>query len=92
MTTAKFVRRVVILLIVSILIGIIVWGVSNTANTLISNYLAVGQLENDDASFMFMELYSNVIKPVGKILLILVYSCIGLIGATTTYKFIKNNR
>lgn len=89
MTTPRFVTQLVILLIISILIGVVFNAVSNTADTLISNYLAVGQLENDDTGFVFMELYRNLVKPVGSVLIVVIYCCIIITTITVTCKFIK---
>ena len=92
MTTSKFVTKLVVLVVVALLLGIVVCGLSNTANTIISNYLAIEQLENDDAGFIFMNVYQNIVRPIGSIIVTAIYFCIIVVVAMNTYNFIKTRK
>ena len=92
MTTEKFVKKTIIRIIIAVLIAVFMFGFLNAADAIISNHLALGQMENSDGMFILMEMYENAIQPValGILTAIIGYN-IGAI-AYDTYKFIKTKR
>ena len=89
MTTRKFVKRTIILLCVFIIVTFTLSTASYTVSTIISNNLAVNQLQQDDSAFVLMELYNNALKPI--IPLIYYVVCVAVLAtfATNIYKFYK---
>lgn len=79
----KTIRKSLISFLILIFILIILEGFCSAANTLINNYLALGQLEQDDGMWVFMELYNNTLKPIVNILVVIV-------TVSTTIKILYN--
>lgn len=92
MTTEKFIKKTIIKVIVIVLISVFVFGFMNAANAIISNHLALGQMENSDGMLIIMEMYKNAIRPT--ILWILTAVIVYNAGAIAydVYKFIKIKR
>lgn len=87
---AKFVRRLAIRVIIFTFVMIVVAAVWQSVSTIISNYIAMTQMQNDDLAFVIMNVYNRV-KPIGGgiygfIILWFVYTL-----GRDTYKFVKNN-
>ena len=92
MTTERFVKKTIVRIAIVIIISIFAFNFMNTADAIISNHLALGQMENSDGMFVLMEMYEKVIQPI---MLYIVTFAIGYnIGTITydTYKFIKTKR
>ena len=89
MTQRKFIVTLAVIMLVFTLVTIIASSVTNVANTIISNHLAVGQLENDDAGYILMELYNNLIRPCGSIILVCVYITLIALMLLNIVKYIK---
>ena len=89
MTTRKFITKTAIKLIILTTIIAFIICFLNACGVIISNNIALGQMENSDSAYVLMELYPNTIKPCcnGLITLIILYG-VGSIGYNT-YKFIK---
>lgn len=89
MTTKKFITKTAIKLIILATIIAFVICFLNACGVIISNNIALGQMENSDSAYIFMKLYNNTIKPCchSLITLIILYG-VGSIGYNT-YKFIK---
>jgi hypothetical protein len=92
MTTEKFVKKTIVRIVVMILISVFAFSFMNASNAIISNYVALGQMENSDGMFIFMEIYNNAIRPimVGILTAVIGYG-VGMI-VYDTYKFIKRKR
>ena len=92
MTTEKFIKKTIIRIIVVVLVSVFMLSFLNAADAIISNHLALGQMENSDGMFILMEMYENAIQPIalGILIVIIAYN-IGVI-AYDTYKFIKTKR
>jgi type III secretory pathway component EscS len=87
---AKFVRRLAIRVIIFTFVMIVVAAVWQSVSTIISNYIAMTQMQNDDLAFVIMNVYNRV-KPIGVgiyglIILWFVYTL-----GRDTYKFVKKN-
>ena len=87
---AKFVRRLSIRIVVFAFVMIVVAAVWQSASTIVTNYFAMTQMQNDDLAFVVMNVYNRV-KPIGGgiyglIILWFVYTL-----GRDTYKFVKNN-
>lgn len=86
MSTKKFIIKNIIKIIIFAIISTI--AITLLRSPVISNEIALGQMENDNTLFMLMETY-NEVKPF----ITVIYSCIagvfiGTIGYDT-HKFIK---
>ena len=89
MTTGTFIIKTAIKLIILTTIIAYIICFLDVCGVIISNNIALGQMENSDSAYVFMELYNNTIKPCsyGLITLIILYG-VGSIGYNA-YKFIK---
>lgn len=91
MTLQKLIKKTIFSIIGLAIILIIVGGFFTTANVMINNYLALGQLENDDTMFMFMQLYNNTLKPIVKLLVVCIASWTVIKILFNINKYLKNN-
>ena len=86
MTTKRFIIKNIVKTIVFIIVSII--AMTLVQSPIISNQVALGQMENSNELFMLMETY-NKIRPIISV----IYSCIGIWFVGTVgydvYKFIK---
>lgn len=89
MSTKKFIIKTVIKVLIYAIISTIVLSLLN--NPIISNNIALGQMQNDDALFVLMETYNKVSPFIS-----IIYSCITALFVGTTvydiYKFIKTKQ
>ena len=89
MTTEKFVKKTIIRIIVVVLISVFVFSFLNAADTIISNHLALGQMENSDSMFILMEMYEKAVQPIMLGILTAVIGYNAGVIVYDTYKFIK---
>ena len=86
MSTKKFIIKTVVKIIVFAIVSTVAMTLLQTP--IISNEIALGQMENSNQLFLLMESY-NKLRP----LLAVIYSCIVLLFISTvgydTYNFIK---
>lgn len=89
MSTKRFIIRTILKIVALIIICSLVFSVSNVFNTIISNELALGQMENSNATYLLMEVYNGSIKPlcatIVTISTLVILCCIGI----DIYKFFK---
>ena len=92
MTTEKFVKKTIVRIAIVVIISIFAFSFMNAADAIVSNHLALGQMENSDGLFILMEMYENAIQPT--MLGILSFVIVFNFGAISydTYKFIKSKR
>ena len=90
MTTEKFIKKIIIKAIILIILTTFIVSFTNSMDALVSNYIALGQMENDDVMFVVMETYNNAIRPTATF----AYTAITLYIIATfgidIVKFIKN--
>ena len=88
METKKFIKKLIMKIACFTLFSIIVFTVMSIIAPTINNDIALGQLSNDDVSFMMWEGWNKTKQLVG-----IMYGCIlvGFVGTIgyDTYKFIK---
>ena len=86
--TKQFVKKTIRRTLIFVLVVSIVTAISQAMSPVISNELALSQMQNDDFMFVVMDTY-NRIKPIFNML----YSCVILWFVYTlgrdTYKFVK---
>ena len=89
MTTEKFIKKAVIKLIILIIVCVGISTFLSAGSAILGNYVALGQMENNDALFILMEMYMNFFKPTLSVVLIMVsvYLVVGI--NIDIYKFIK---
>lgn len=89
MSNKKFIIKLTIKILCLITCLFVVSNISETVGVIISNYVALEQMNNSDTAFILMETYNNVIKPMGAgVMMLLTIVFIIWMGADT-YKFIK---
>lgn len=90
MTTEKFIKKIILKAIIFIILTTFIISFTNSMDALASNYITLGQMENDDVMFVVMETYNNAIRPTAT----LAYTAITLYIITTfgidIFKFTKN--
>ena len=92
MTTERFVKKTIVRIAIVVIISIFAFSFMNVADTIVSNHLALGQMENSDGLFILMEMYEKAIQPtmLGILSVVIVFN-FGAI-AYDTYKFIKTKK
>lgn len=90
---AKFVKRLAIRTIIFAFVMVIVAAVWQSVSTIVTNHIAMSQMQNDDLIFVVMNVY-NRIKPIGGIIYSLIILWFVYTLGRDTYKFvsINNNR
>lgn len=98
MTTKKYVGKLLKCIIILLITTTLITGFLNAADAIISNDLAMGQLENDNSLFVMMEMYNRTFKTTTNAILISIYiwnigsmifnTCVFI---TTKYKERENN-
>ena len=83
----KIAIKTIITILILVLISVILTAIMPT----FSNDMALGQLENDDVSFMLMETWNKIQNGVAILQSLISAVCIGSIGVDV-YKFSKNNK
>ena len=84
----SLIRSIVIKVAVAVILVTVLSLVLSAIMPTFSNDVALGQLENDDVSFMQMEMWNRVQNGVTTVQYIITGICDVLIG-TDVYKFIK---
>lgn len=89
MTPSKFIRKTAVKLIIFAFVMLVVSALLNSFQPIISNQIAMGQMENDDYAYILMNTY-NQIKHIGSLAMTGVSALfIGKV-AVDSYKFYKN--
>jgi hypothetical protein len=89
MSNKKFIIKLTIKILCLITCLFVVSNISETAGVIISNYVALEQMNNSDTAFILMETYNNVVKSMGAgVMTLFTVGFIIWMGADT-YKFIK---
>ena len=86
MNTKKFITKTAIKVIIYAIISTIVLTLLNSP--IISNNIALGQMQNDDSLFVLMETYNRV-KPFISVIYGLITAVFACTTISDTYKFIK---
>jgi hypothetical protein len=98
MTNRKYIGKLLKCIIVLLITTTLITGFLNAADAIISNDLAMGQLENDNTLFIMMEMYNHTFRTTMNAILLSIY--IWNIGSMifntcafiqTKYKERKNN-
>ena len=87
-TTKYFVKRTITRIVVFTVLMIIVSAVLQSVSPVVSNQMALGQMQNSDEMFVLMETY-NKVRPItnaAKVGIILWFTCT---IARDTYTFVK---
>ena len=92
MSTERFVRKLLIRIVVLIIICTITFSLNGAITTILNNHIAIGQLENDDVAFLTMELFNNALRPSINIIGVVVIIAVVASSIYDTIKFIKNKR
>lgn len=92
MTTEKLCKKIFIKIVIFVCIAIFVSGLLNAGNTIISNQLALEQMENSDGMYMLMEVYNSAIKPTVYIGLIASGIFVTVSIGYNVYNFIKDKK
>ena len=79
--------RLIILITILTIVSIYTNGV---LNTITSNELALGQMENSTEAFALIETYNGIIKPLVTLGTGLITTIVVILTALDTYKFFKN--
>lgn len=89
MTTKKFIYKTIIKILVYAIISMV--AIFLLTNPVVSNKLALGQMENSDELYLLMDVYYRI-KPF----ISFIYNCITTLFVGTiiydTYKFIKTKK
>ncbi len=90
--TTRFIKKIVIRLAILSVILVTCIAFLNAGGTILSNQIALGQMENNDSMFILMEMYNNAIRPAVNWLVTI--STIVTVGFTgyDIYKFIKTKK
>lgn len=86
MTIKKFIIKITIKVIVFAIISTI--ALTLLESPIISNNIALGQMQNDDTLFILMEIY-NKVRPYITVVYSLIVICFAYTVGYDTYKFIK---
>lgn len=88
-------KNLIIKSVVKIVIAIILCALLSSALTIVmpifGNDIAIGQLENDDISFMTIETWNRVQNSISWVQAIIWIVCLGNVGINT-YKYFKNRK
>lgn len=82
----KFISKLIIRTLIVVFIICFLYTLSASLNTIVGNYIALDQMQNDDFAFIMKELYFNFARPMCTlgIALVSVY-----FAGFTTYDIIK---
>lgn len=85
----KFITKTAIKIVIFVVAMIFVTALLHSINPILTNQIALGQMQNSDEAFVFMNTYNNI-KPIANLALTLVCVWFGYTIVRDTYKFIKN--
>jgi hypothetical protein len=91
MSTSKFIKKTAVKIIIFALLVFIVTAVANSIDPIVSNQIAIGQMEHDDFAYILMETY-NRFKPIGGAFVFVVTLLFTGRIASDAYKFYKNKK
>ena len=89
MSTKRFITKTATRVIVLTIVFIVIFNLMGVFDTMISNELALGQMENSNEAFAFIQIYNGTIKPIVNLALSLGASAMVISIILDTYKFIK---
>ena len=92
MSTEKFIKKLVIKIIVLVIVIAAVTTFLTAGGTIINNYIALGQMENNDGMFVLMEMYNNFLKPTLHVVVYAVTASVVIFTGLDIYKFIKSKK
>ena len=92
MPTNKFIKKVILKIILLTIICVAIISFLNAGTAIINNSIALEQFENSDTWFIMMEMYNNFLKPTCYTSVILVSSYIVVTIIFDIIKFIKNKK
>lgn len=90
MSIKRFIIRTTLRVVVLVIVCLLVFSISNALNTIISNELALGQLENSNENYLLMEVYNGSIKPICAMLVTMLTFVIVCPLGMDIYKLSKN--
>lgn len=88
LSTKRFIKKTAIKIIVLIMFIAIALAIFDAIQPVMTNEIAMGQMQTDNAPYVTWELYNNLIPIVGLVFTIVVGGIIFNIGSGI-YKFIK---
>lgn len=86
---SKFIAKLAIKVVIFALIMTAVLFIAQSVSPVMSNYLALGQMQNSDEAFVVMNTY-NKFQPVIRIIFVGICILFATGLAKDTYKFVKN--
>jgi hypothetical protein len=89
MSTKKLIFTIALKLVIFISIMAVVFTISNSIGVIINNNIALGQMENNNETFMLMELYNNIVKPITIIVSIFMTLLCSILIGMDVYKLYK---
>lgn len=88
----QFVKKLLIKIGILVILFTAVITFLNAGSVVITNQIALGQMENNNGMFILMEMYNNFIKPTLLVVTYVVTTIVCVTIAFDIYKFIKTNR
>lgn len=85
----QILTRIIFSTVAFILLAIIFSSMIVTFDTMLNNYLAIGQLENDDGSWILFQMYQNIGRPTMNILSIAISFSYLLYLSLNIFRFFK---
>lgn len=73
MTSRKYIGKLLKCVIILLIATTLITGFLNAIDAIISNDLAMGQLENDNNLFVMMEMYNHTFRTITNAILISIY-------------------
>jgi hypothetical protein len=89
MSSKRFIKRITIKTIIFVFVLVVLFSIMGSTETIISNYVAMQQMENSDLAFIVMDAYNNSIKPIFSMVKILIPILFVLLTCIDVYKFIQ---
>lgn len=89
MSRKQFITRITIRTIALAIILVVMLNFLGAFDAIVSNKLALGQMENSNEAYLFIQLYNNTIRPICCAIATVASIAIVALAATDTYKFLK---
>ena len=86
---SKFISKLAIKVIIFVFIMTVVLFIAQSVSPIMTNYLALGQMQNSDEAFVVMNTY-NRFQPVIRIIFVGICILFTTSLVKDTYKFVKN--
>lgn len=90
MSRKQFITKTATRVIVLTIVFIVIFNLMGVFDTMISNELALGQMENSNEAFAFIQIYNGTIKPLVSLAMSLAASAMVIFTILDIYEFIKN--